>query len=305
MKGLQPVRNANTIYLVIKHGCLCQESRTMRDGYDPIELADRDNPGVTYFKYIKPWGGVEAMVTDIQFRNEVFGGIPYISWRISLQADEGSPMVLELPLNSNVGDRFMKTAEALDFTKPVEFRAWQEKESKKTAFMILQDDKNVSQLYTKENPGDMPPARQRFDKTWDFEAQKEFLYQRMMEVVIPRVHEANGTKPEASVDPAADPFAKTETRAEPPAEQWQNRQLGDDPFARPKPPETATARPQGSATGTAGPITAATVALLKAEAEKRPDLNFNELAQRTFQKASVMDLTEGAGIAMLKLVEHL
>ena len=53
----------------------------------------------------------------------------------------------------------MRTAEAIDFTRPVEFRAWQEKETKNTAFFIGQreneaDDKaqTVRQLYTKDNP---------------------------------------------------------------------------------------------------------------------------------------------------------
>lgn len=297
MKGLVPINNPNTIYLVIKHGCLCQESKIMRDGYDPIELADRDNPGVTYFKYIKPWAGVEAMVADIKFRDEVYGGIPYISWRIHLQAD-GPPMVLDLPLNSNVGDRFMRTAENIDFTKPVEFRAWQERDSKKIAIMIAQDGKNVPQLYTKDHPGDCPPARQRFDKTWDFEAQKEFLYQRMIEVVIPRVHAANGTTAEAAPasEHPADPFVP-QSRTESPQERPQSSAPADDPFAR-------RPAPQGVATGSAGPITTATLDTLKAIATKRSDLDFQEIANKLYQR-NVQDLTEGQGVAMMKYVEML
>lgn len=321
MRGLQPPSNPNTIYLVVKYGTLCQESKIMRDGYDPIELADRDHPGVTYFKYIKPWAGVEAMVTDIKFRDEVFNGIPYVSWRIHMRTDGPSPIVLDLPLNSNVGDRFMRCAENIDFSRPVEFRAWQERESKKTAFMIGQRDnetdekaKNVPQLYTKDNPGDCPPARQRFDKTWDFEAQKEFLYQRMIEVVIPRVHAANGTKPESEPEHEDhDPFESSATGAtsaglaQPSAPVVYPQSAPapspssvapDDPFAR----RPAT---PGAATGSAGPITQETLAKLQTIANLRPELPpFNEIANRLFQK-NVVDLSEGAGIAMIKYVGDL
>lgn len=313
MRGLVPVNNPNTIYLVIKHGCLCQESKIMREGYDPIELIDRDTHE-PYFRYIKPWGGVEAMIVDIKFRSEVYGGIPYNSWKIIMRANPGDPdIVLDLPLNSNVGDRFMKTAEQIDYTRPVEFRVWQEKETKKTAFFIGQrehetDDKaqTVPQLYTKDNLGDCPPARQKFDKTWDFEAQKEFLYQRMMEVVIPRVHAANGTKPEAAIEPGADPFSKSAEVEPSRSEPASAPAPGVDPFAPRQAAPAPAPAPQGVAQGSTGPITDATIALLAEAAGKNSALPpFNEIAQKLYQKPGVRDLTDGQGIALLRYIEML
>ena len=75
MRGLQPLRSANAIYLVIKHGCLCQESKTMRDGYHPVELIDRDTHE-PYFRYIKPWGGVRQR-SPTSSSARVFDGVPY------------------------------------------------------------------------------------------------------------------------------------------------------------------------------------------------------------------------------------
>ena len=48
---------------------------------------------------------------------------------------------LSISLNSQIASRFMKTAENIDWSKPVEFRAWHDKQTDppKTAFFIGQD----------------------------------------------------------------------------------------------------------------------------------------------------------------------
>lgn len=303
MKGLQPVRSANTIYLSVAHGCLCQQSKVMRDGFDPIELVDRDTHQV-YHKYIKPWGGVEAMIVDIQYRADVYEGVPYNSWKIFMRANPGEPdIVLELNLNSNAGDRFACCAENIDFKKPVEFRAWQKRDSKKIAFYIGQDDKKVEQKYTKDNPGDCPPARQRFDKTWDFDAQKEFFHRRITEVVIPWVHALNGNAQAEPVhddgpDYGEDPFTQMPPKHEDstPAPS-QSTAAADDPFAK-------RPAPVGLPTGSAGPVTTVTLDTLKVLSQQRSDLDFNQVANRLFQR-NVVDLTEGQAVAMIKYVGEL
>ena len=91
----------------------------------------------------------------------------------------------------------MKLAENIDYTKPVEFRAWHDNKSDSTAFFVGQkventDEKSLSvpQKYTRDNPNGLPPPKEKYDGGWSYDDQMAFLHQRMMEVVIPMVHAA-------------------------------------------------------------------------------------------------------------------
>lgn len=191
MKGFQEHTESSGRFFVIKHNCICQESSKEKDGYEPIEVM---NPQTreTSIKFIKRYDALEAMITKIEWRDtgEQYEQ-RYMSWKIYLDAD-GEKGVLEIPFNSRVGDRFMKLAENLDFSKPVEFRAWRDKEDK-TAFVVKQDGKSVPQKYTRESPGECPPPVQKFGGKWNFDDQAEFLHGQMMNVVIPRVAAAAGS----------------------------------------------------------------------------------------------------------------
>ena len=72
---------------------------------------------------------------------------------------------------------------------------------------------------------------------------------------------------------------------------------GDDPFA----PRPAV---QGAATGSAGPVSEATLAVLMAMAKKAPELSFNDISNKLYQR-NVRDLTEGQAVAMVRYVEML
>lgn len=91
--------------------------------------------------------------------------------------------------------------------------------------------------------------------------------------------------------------SQSQSRTESPQERPQSAAPADDPFAR-------RPAPQGVATGSAGPITTATLDTLKAIATKRSDLDFQEIANKLYQR-NVQDLTEGQGVAMMKYVEML
>lgn len=187
MKGLVEPNNSG-IRLVIKHGTICQESKVEREGWEPVEVENPETK-VKSIKYIKRYREVEAMVKKIEWRDtEDKYDVRYQSWQLHLDA-AGVPCVLEISLNSRVADRFMKVAENIKFTEPVEFRAWNDAEGK-TALAILQNGENVPQKYTKDNPGDCPPPVKKI-KGWNFDDQTEFLFERMTSVVIPRCEAAN------------------------------------------------------------------------------------------------------------------
>lgn len=192
MKGLQE-RGEGGIFLHIKHGTICEESKTPKEKFVAIEVTN-PRSGVSSTKYIKPYKLVEAMIKRIDWYEREYDGTPFMGWKIVLDAD-GTACTLDLPLQSQTATRFMKLAENIDFTKPVEFSAWKTPEDK-TALSVKQEGNNVPQKYTKDNPGECPPPVQGFGKKWNYDAQTQFLHERMTKIVIPRLNSLRGTEPE-------------------------------------------------------------------------------------------------------------
>lgn len=199
MKGLME-KGEGGIFLHIKHGSIVQESKHSQEGYSPVEVTNI-RTGTTSTKYIKRYKGVEALIKKIEWYDKEYDGTPYQGWKLLLDAD-GLACTLDLPFESVVGTRFMKLAENIDFTHPVEFSAWKSPDDK-TAFSVKQNGENVPQMYTRENPGDCPAPTQGFNKKWNFDAQKQFLHERMVQVVIPKVLEANQGNGNGHHEPAA------------------------------------------------------------------------------------------------------
>jgi hypothetical protein len=194
MKGLVEETDTRTIYLTVKHHSICQDSKTEKPGFKPIEVKN-PRTGETITKYTKPYKGIEALICKVELYDREHDSTRYFGWKIHMNA-EGVPCVLDLPFDSRASNRFMKTAENLDFSQPIEFRAWYDAKSDATAFYIGQNGKSVPQFYTRDEPGDCPPPIQnQVTKKWNFDAQKEFLHGRMIEVVIPAVEEAGNEMP--------------------------------------------------------------------------------------------------------------
>lgn len=193
MRGFQERTENSGRFFVIKHNTICEESSKEKPGFHPVEVMNPQTKEVL-IRFIKPYAVLEAMVTKIEWRDtEDRYEQRYMSWKIHLDAN-GERGVLEIPFNSRISSRFMKLAENIDFSRPVEFRAWRDQKTDSTAFFVGQrenedDEKSVSvpQKYTKDNPGECPPPVQRLGGKWNFDDQVEFLHGQMMNVVIPRV----------------------------------------------------------------------------------------------------------------------
>lgn len=194
MKGFQQDTGPAALYFSVKHHGIVEESKREREGFTPIEVTVQ-RTGETVTKFIKRYKAIEGFVRKIEYRDSEFDGLKFQSWKIHLVDDEGKLGILDLLLNSNPGSRFMKLAENLDFTKPVEFSAWHDTKDDKTAFIVRQDEQSVPQKYTRENPGDCPEPTQRGRQgKWDYTEQEDFLYDRMINVVIPAVDAAEATR---------------------------------------------------------------------------------------------------------------
>lgn len=166
---------------------------------------------------------IEAMVTDIQWRDTKQQYVTrFQSWEIHLKNAEGIPAVLSIPFKSNASDRFMKLAENIDFSRPVEFRAWCDTsgEKDKTAFYVGQraheaDEKSVKveQKYKKGQMGDCPDAVEEIDG-WNYGPQLKYLHGQMMNVVIPRVQAIAAMANQNGHEEEADPFAEDDDTAD-------------------------------------------------------------------------------------------
>ncbi len=195
MKGLQEQTEVGTIYLNIKHHSICEESKTEREGFKPVTVKNpRTDETIT--KFIKQYKGLEALVCKIEWYDT---GDKYetrfMGWKLHLDA-AGVPCVLDLPFASRPAARFMRLAENLDFSLPIEFSAWYDTKSDSTAFNVKQEGRSVPQLYTRDHPGECPePTKNKLGK-WNFDAVNEFLYERMMNFVIPAVEAVGNLMPE-------------------------------------------------------------------------------------------------------------
>lgn len=199
MKGFQQKTQGEGNFFAIKHGSIVRESKTPQEGFEKIEITDR-RTGEKFTKYIQRYDTIEALITKIDwYDTEQRFTKRYQGWKLYLNANEKKG-ILDLPIQSRTTSRFMKLAENLDFTKPVEFRAWHDSKSDSTAIFVGQNGASVSQKYTRENPNGMPEPTQDFKKNWDYSKQEEFLYKRMIEVVIPKVNASQPEEPEADDD---------------------------------------------------------------------------------------------------------
>ena len=193
MKGLQKESDSGMLYLAVKHHSICHESKTEQTGHVPIVVENpRSKEKIT--KYIEKYKAVEALICHIEWYEREHDGKKYRGFKLSLNA-AGTPCVLDIPFKSRACGRFMKLAENIDPTQPVEFSAWYDKKDDATAFNVKQGGKAVPQKYTLENPGDCPRAEKDEAGDLDFRAQTRFLLGRMKDVVIPRVEAAGNEMP--------------------------------------------------------------------------------------------------------------
>lgn len=217
MRGYVQKQESTGLRFSVKYYCICEVAEKPRDGFQEITVPN-PSTGKDVSKYIKPYDTVDALITKIEFRDTKDQyPVRYMSWRIFLRNAENQPAVLELPFKSNASERFMKCAENIDYTRPVEFRAWKDGsgDKDKTAFYIGQrvneaDEKSVKveQKYKQGAMGDCPGWVEELDG-WSSAAQKKFLHGRMIDVVIPRVEAANAMRDQRPEhEEESDPFAE-------------------------------------------------------------------------------------------------
>lgn len=201
--GLKEKTENNTAFLLIKHHSLVLESKEPKEGYEPVEVTNpRTNEQI--IKFIKRYAAVDGMIRKIEWydTNDKYQ-TRFMGIKIHIR-DNGDHFQLDLPFNTRAYDSFTKLAENIDYSKPVEFSVWHDRKTDSTAFAVKQDGVPVKWKYTRENMGDCPGAKQSKLGKWNFDDQREWLLDNLLNVVIPHVDSLNAfdePEPEYTGDP--------------------------------------------------------------------------------------------------------
>lgn len=183
-------------FLLIKHHSLVLESKEPREGYEPIVVTNpkkknEDGTPFTLTKYIKRYEAVDGMIKRIEWYDSKDAyATRFMGLKIHL-TDKGEYFQIDLPYNSRPYDAFTKLAENIDYAKPVEFSVWHNRRDDNTAFAVRQDEIPIKWKYVKDDMGECPNAVQDELGNWDFKAQRIWLRNQMLTVVIPHVDAIN------------------------------------------------------------------------------------------------------------------
>lgn len=175
--------------LTVKRGALCLESKTEIEGWVHIE---DDVDGRPYEKWIQKFGSVDGMITEMYWYDEQPADIRYQGIKVRIE-DGDESYLLDLPYDKKAYNAFVRFAENIDFTKPVEFMAWPDREDPRaTGFCAKQDGQVVRQKYTKafveSGETDCPPAKvNKVTNKYNFADQNEWLLNNLLENVIPKL----------------------------------------------------------------------------------------------------------------------
>lgn len=198
-------------YLRVKYFSICEVYDRPQPHTKPEEVTNPQTNEIK-IKHIHRYKGVDGYIDRIEWYSREFEGTRFQGHYVHLNdPDSNWQAVLEIPFDSGAWDCFAKSVENLDFSQKVYFTAWKGKNKDgkdKLAFCMRQPDmagEIVKWLYTIENPGECPPPthNQRTNK-WNFDAQQDWLIERIETVVIPMVERAreereqNGPPPTAS-----------------------------------------------------------------------------------------------------------
>lgn len=212
--ALHEQTQSNTTFLLIKHHSLILESKTPVDGWEAIEVTN-PKTNETTTKYIRRFGSVDGRIRRIEwYDTEDKYPTRFMGAKIHL-TDNGETFVLDLPYNSRHYDSFTKMMENIDYSRPVEFAVWHNAREDSTAFAIKQDGVPVKWKYTRDNMGDCPEATKNKLGKWNFEPQREWLHERLLNIVIPQVEALNSEEYTDGEDFSGEPVPPPKSKAAP------------------------------------------------------------------------------------------
>lgn len=235
-------------FLSIKHGGFCVENKddngnpAPAEGFREVEVKNVGT-GKMMTKYIKTYSAVDGTIVKVEWydRDTKYGR--FLGVHLHLK-DATGRYIVDLPLNSSHYDSFTKVMENIDYARPITLVAFPDKyKENRTVLLFKQDDQNIQWKYTRHDMGDCPePVQDSFGK-WDFKAQREWLYNKLIHEVIPKVdalHAFDEPMPEYA-DEEAPVAAPVQAKAATAAPTHSGPPIGEPP---PEPPFKADDPPE-------------------------------------------------------------
>ena len=198
-------------FISVKYGSLIiQGDENSGEDFERLEVTKPNtNPPETVIKYVQRFGSLDGRIVNISWYDteDTYEGFRFMGVKIKIR-DSEDVFILDLKFGTKPYNTFVKCMENLNFEKDVQFNVWVDKKTDKTAFLMRQKDASgkwapIKWKYTRENPGDCPPPRPKKPTGWDFSEQTEWLYDKLMEVIIPKVKELNPNEVEDEAEHVA------------------------------------------------------------------------------------------------------
>lgn len=213
-RGAVEYTGANAKFLHIKYGCLCEVSKRQVAGWTEHEIVDRDTGAITT-KWIKIYKSLEAWVNKLEWYSREHQGTDYMGWKMHMSAGDTN-YVLDLPLNNPATKKFMLSALNINFERPLEIKAWTDRETGKLAFWLQQDGESILQYYKKGDMKTCPEPQNKIGiggkEKWDWEETNTFLWNEMQDRITPHIEKCAADRGyKGSADAAAASGVPTHT----------------------------------------------------------------------------------------------
>jgi len=192
--GLRDTRNgSNLTYLSIFGGKIVQqwkkkpEPDTLPLGKKLHERINANDDTVYYIEY----DAVEGLLTKAVLDTEGKYGD-----KINLTlTDMGEDYLLSFPIESSYANTFFNKLDNLDINESISFQPYSFEDDsgkKRSGFALYQDSEKIPNVYTREDPKDLPELKvttKRGKTTYDSTERDNFFYEKFMKL-IKQVHGA-------------------------------------------------------------------------------------------------------------------
>jgi hypothetical protein len=183
------------IYLQVKHFALWREIKKPVPGCESIEVTNPKTKEVIT-KHGYKFDSVEGHVVKlVKYDTGKTYATRYFGFKMHL-ADKGETFVLDMPYQSQILRRFLRTAPNIDWTAPLCINAFKSKKDNpgdpdSTGIWFRQRGETIKPYHTKETPNGMPQAtHDKMTDEWDFKPQQRWLVEQLQAVTIPAIEKA-------------------------------------------------------------------------------------------------------------------
>lgn len=183
--GLTKRSDSDIVYLQAKHFCLWREIKNAVEGCETVQV---NNPktGATVTKHGFKYDTVEGHVVKLEKYDREYSGTRFFGFKLHIQ-DGPARFVLDMPYQSQILRRFLRTAPNVDWDEPLAITVFKSKPTtgaKNADGMIgvwfQQHGETVKPYFTRDQPHGMPNATQDPDThEWDFKTQHRWLVDRL------------------------------------------------------------------------------------------------------------------------------